>query len=267
MSEENEIKTEDLFRDETIENKPEESASENKENSNAAEGEENPNAAEREESSNAAEGKENSGDSPEAEDEGNSSDDASESSSGETGEDESGSADDASEEGAGETDEDDGRKGGRLNRRAKKELAKKDEEIANLTDQYRRAMAEFDNYRKRTEKEKAAMYGMGVRDIIEKILPVVDNFERGLGQVPEDGEADPFTQGMQAIYKQFMTVLDGIGVKPIEAVGKAFDPAFHNAVMHVDDETMEDNVVVEEFQKGYLYQDQVVRYSMVKVAN
>ena len=111
------------------------------------------------------------------------------------------------------------------------------------------------------------MYGLGVKDMVEKILPVVDNFERGLAQIPEEGEIDPFMQGMQAIYKQFMTVLEGAGVKPIEAVGQTFDPAFHNAVMHVDDEELGDNVIVEEFQKGYLYQDQVVRYSMVKVAN
>jgi len=174
---------------------------------------------------------------------------------------------DADEKPEGETAEEDGKADKKLSRRAKKELAKKDEEIANLTDQYRRAMAEFDNYRKRTDKEKAAMYGLGAKDVVEKILPVVDNFERGLSQIPEEGEPDPFMQGMQAIYKQFMTVLDGIGVKPIEAVGKTFDPAFHNAVMHVDDDTLGDNVVVEEFQKGYTYADQIVRYSMVKVAN
>ena len=167
-----------------------------------------------------------------------------------------------------ETDgEDDGKGRKRLSRRDRKALEKKDEEIAAVTDQWKRTMAEFDNYRKRTEKEKAAMYGMGAKDVIEKVLPVVDNFERGFSLVSEEDKADAFVQGMEAIYKQFMTVLDGLGVKPIEAVGQPFDPAFHNAVMHVDDESVGDNIIVEEFQKGYMYQDTVVRFSMVKVAN
>ena len=175
----------------------------------------------------------------------------------------------ASDEGKEEAAEpaEDEKGGKKLSRRDKKALAKKDEEIASLTDQWRRTMAEFDNYRKRTEKEKAAMYGMGVKDVIEKILPVVDNFERGFSQVTEEDKDDAFVHGMEAIYKQFMTVLDGLGVKPIEAVGQTFDPAFHNAVMHVDDETVGENIIVEEFQKGYMYQDTVVRFSMVKVAN
>ena len=144
---------------------------------------------------------------------------------------------------------------------------KKDEQIADLTDKLTRNMAEFDNYRKRTEKEKSAMYEIGAKDVVEKILPVVDNFERGRQSVPEDQKDDPFVDGMDKIYKQLMTTLEGIGVKPIEAVGQEFDPNFHNAVMHVEDEELGENVVAEEFQKGYMYRDSVVRHSMVKVAN
>lgn len=144
---------------------------------------------------------------------------------------------------------------------------KKDEKIDELTDRLTRQMAEFDNFRKRTEKEKAQMYEIGAKDIIEKILPVVDNFERGLSSVPEEEKATPFAEGMEKIYKQLMTTLEGIGVKPIEAVGQEFDPDFHNAVMHVEDEELGENVIAEEFQKGYTYRDSVVRHSMVKVAN
>ena len=144
---------------------------------------------------------------------------------------------------------------------------KKDEKIEELTDRLTRQMAEFDNFRKRTEKEKSHMYEIGAKDIIEKILPVVDNFERGLAAVPEEERSNPFTEGMEKIYKQLMTTLDSIGVKPIEAVGKEFNPDFHNAVMHGEDEEAEENIVVEEFQKGYTYRDTVVRHSMVKVAN
>lgn len=144
---------------------------------------------------------------------------------------------------------------------------KKDEKIADLTDKLTRQMAEFDNYRKRTEKEKSAMYEIGAKDVVEKILPVVDNFERGLQSVSEENQNDPFVQGMDKIYKQLMTTLEGIGVKPIEAVGTQFDPELHNAVMHVEDEAFGENVVAEEFQKGYMYRDSVVRHSMVKVAN
>ena len=147
----------------------------------------------------------------------------------------------------------------------KKKKDKKDEKIEELTDRVKRQMAEFENFRKRTEKEKAGMYAVGAKDVIEKILPVVDNFERGL-DVAEDKE-DPFVQGMEKIYKQFLTALDGMGVKAIEAVGNEFNPDFHNAVMHVEDETVGENIVVEEFQKGYMYKDSVVRHSMVKVAN
>lgn len=144
---------------------------------------------------------------------------------------------------------------------------KKDEQIADLTDKLTRQMAEFDNFRKRTEKEKTAMYEIGAKDVIEKILPVVDNFERGFQGVSEEEKENPFIQGMDKIYKQMMSVLEGLGVKPIEAVGQEFNPDFHNAVMHVDDEEAGENVVVEEFLKGYMYRDSVVRYSMVKVAN
>lgn len=144
---------------------------------------------------------------------------------------------------------------------------KKDEKIEELTDKLTRQMAEFDNFRKRTEKEKSQMYEVGAKDIIEKILPVVDNFERGLAAVAEEDKEHPFMQGMDKVYKQLMTTLDEIGVKPIEAVGQEFNPDFHNAVMHVEDENFGENMVAEEFQKGYTYHDSVVRHSMVKVAN
>ena len=144
---------------------------------------------------------------------------------------------------------------------------KKDEKIEELTDRLTRQMAEFDNFRKRTEKEKSQMYEIGAKDIIEKILPVVDNFERGLGSMSEEDKATPFAEGMEKIYKQLMTTLDGIGVKPIEAVGQEFNPDFHNAVMHEESEEVGENIITEEFQKGYMYRDSVVRHSMVKVAN
>ena len=144
---------------------------------------------------------------------------------------------------------------------------KKDEKIEELTDRLTRQMAEFDNFRKRTEKEKPQMYEVGAKDIIEKILPVVDNFERGLDAVKEEDKEDPFIQGMEKVYKQLMTTLEGIEVKPIEAVGQEFDPNLHNAVMHVEDENLGENIIAEEFQKGYMYRDSVVRHSMVKVAN
>ena len=148
-----------------------------------------------------------------------------------------------------------------------KKKDKKDEKIEELTDKLTRQMAEFDNFRKRTEKEKSQMYEIGAKDIIEKILPVVDNFERGLDAVKEEEKEDPFVQGMEKVYKHLVTTLEGIGVKPIEAVGQPFDPNFHNAVMHVEDENFGENIVAEEFQKGYTYRDSVVRHSMVKVAN
>lgn len=149
----------------------------------------------------------------------------------------------------------------------KKKKDEKDEQIEELTDKVKRQMAEFDNFRKRTEKEKSQMYDMGAKTIVEKILPVIDNFERGLAAVPEDNKEDAFVVGMDKIYRQMLTVLEEAGVKPIEAVGAEFDPNFHNAVMHVEDETLGENVVAEELQKGYMYRDTVVRHSMVKVAN
>lgn len=149
----------------------------------------------------------------------------------------------------------------------KKKKDKKDEQIEDLTDRLKRQMAEFENFRKRTEKEKAQMYDMGAKSIVEKVLPVIDNFERGLGAVPEENAEDPFVDGMNKIYKQMMTMLEEAGVKPIEAVGAEFDPEYHNAVMHVEDENFGENVIAEELQKGYMYRDTVVRHSMVKVAN
>ena len=149
----------------------------------------------------------------------------------------------------------------------KKKKDPRDEKIEELTDRVKRQMAEFENFRKRTEKEKSSMYEMGARDIIERILPVIDNFERGLAVIPEDKKEDPIAEGMEKIYKQIQKVFEEAGVKPIEAAGKEFDPNFHNAVMHVEDEEYGENIVVEEFQKGYTYHDAVVRHSMVKVAN
>ena len=144
---------------------------------------------------------------------------------------------------------------------------KKDEKIQELTDQVTRQMAEFDNFRKRSEKEKASRYEMGAKDVIEKMLPVIDNFERGLQGVAPEQKEDPFVEGMDMIYKQFMASLEEIGVKPIEAVGQTFDPDRHNAVMHEESDEHEENTISEELQKGYIYRDHVVRYSMVKVVN
>ena len=149
----------------------------------------------------------------------------------------------------------------------KKKKDKKDEQIEALTDQVKRQMAEFDNFRKRTEKEKSSMYEMGARSVVEKILPVIDNFERGLDTVPEDEKESPFTEGMRMIYKQLMTELENIGVKPIEALGTEFNPDFHNAVMQVESEEYESGYVAQELQKGYMYRDSVVRHSMVAVVS
>lgn len=153
--------------------------------------------------------------------------------------------------------------GGFFKKKDKKD--KKDAQIEELTDKVRRQMAEFENFRKRSEKEKTQMYEVGAKGILEKILPVVDNFERGLKGMEES--EDPFAQGMQMIYKQLMTSLEEAGVKAIEAVGQEFNPDFHNAVMHVEDDEFGENEIVEEFQKGYMYHDSVLRHSMVKVAN
>lgn len=143
----------------------------------------------------------------------------------------------------------------------------KDDKIEELTDRLQRSMAEFDNFRKRTEKEKSAMFEIGAKDIIERILPVVDNFERGLAAIPEEEKTSAFADGMEKIYKQLIKALEEAGVKPIEAVGMPFDPNFHNAVMHIEDESLGENVVAQELQKGYIYRDTVVRHSMVQVAN
>lgn len=147
----------------------------------------------------------------------------------------------------------------------KKKKDPKDEKIEELEDRVKRQMAEFDNFRKRTEKEKSHMYEIGARDVIEKILPVVDNFERGLSAVPEEAKEDPFVQGMDKIYKQLMTELENLEVKPIEAVGSEFNPEFHNAVMQVESEEYESGIVAQELQKGYMYRESVVRHSMVAV--
>ena len=143
----------------------------------------------------------------------------------------------------------------------------RDAQIEELNDKVRRNLAEFDNYSKRTEKEKSAMFEIGAKDIVERILPVIDNFERGLASVPEDAKGSAFAEGMEMIYKQLLKNLEEAGVKPIEAVGQPFDPNFHNAVMHIEDENLGENIVAQELQKGYLYRDSVVRHSMVQVAN
>lgn len=143
----------------------------------------------------------------------------------------------------------------------------KDAKIADLEDRLKRQIAEFDNFRKRTEKEKSAMFDMGARHIIEAILPTIDNFERGLKTVPEDKEAKAFYEGMEMIYKQMLKVLSDVGVTAIDCLDKEFDLNLHNAVMHVEDEAYGNNIIIEEFQKGYKYKDMVIRHSMVKVAN
>lgn len=168
----------------------------------------------------------------------------------------------AAEEETGEQSGQDPKKGSFFRRKKDK----REEKIEELTDKVQRQMAEFDNFRKRTEREKSQMFDLGARSVIEKILPVIDNFERGLAQEGENSE-DPFVQGMEKIYRQMLTELESIGVKPIEAEGKEFDPDLHNAVMHCEDESVGENIVVQELQKGYTYHDAVVRHSMVKVAN
>ena len=143
----------------------------------------------------------------------------------------------------------------------------RDEKIAELSDRVLRQQAEFINYRNRTDKEKAQMFEVGAKSAFEKILPVVDNFERGLASLTDEERETPFASGMDKTYKQLLTALAEAGVTPIEAVGQPFDPELHNAVMHVEDDSADENVVVEEFQKGYKYRDSVLRHSMVKVAN
>lgn len=148
-----------------------------------------------------------------------------------------------------------------------KKKDKKDEQIEELKDRLVRSMAEFDNFRKRTEKEKSQMFEVGAKSIVEKILPVVDNFERALDAASEEEKETPFVQGIDKIYKHMITTLEEAGVTAIDAKGKEFDPNLHNAVMHVEDEELGENVVAEELQKGYMYKESVVRHSMVKVAN
>ncbi len=144
---------------------------------------------------------------------------------------------------------------------------KKDKQIEELTDKYKRLFAEFDNYRKRTDTEKVGMFNEGQRAVLLKILPLIDNFERALEAVPEDEKDSAFAEGISKIYRSFMDQLTEMGVKQIEAKGQPFDANLHNAVMHVEDEDTDENIVVDEFQKGYLFKDKVLRYSMVKVAN
>ena len=150
-------------------------------------------------------------------------------------------------------------------KKKKEKKDKKDEQIEELTDRVKRQLAEFENFRNRTEKEKASMYELGARSVIEKILPVIDNFERGLDSIPEADKESPVATGMQMIYKQLLTELENLGVKPIEAVGKEFDPNFHNAVMQTESDEYESGIVAQELQKGYMYRESVVRHSMVSV--
>ena len=152
-----------------------------------------------------------------------------------------------------------------------KKKDKKDKQIEDLTAQLddlrKRNLAEFENLRKRTEKEKSTMFDMGAKSVVEKLLPIIDNFERGFAGLSEEQMSDPFVSGMDMVYKQLVKALADMGVEPIEAVGKPFDPNLHNAVMHVEDENLGENTVAQEFQKGYLYHGSVVRHSMVQVAN
>jgi len=148
-----------------------------------------------------------------------------------------------------------------------KKTEKLEEKLAEYEDLRVRQLAEFENFRKRSEKEKAQMFEIGAKTVIEKLLPVIDNFERGLAAVTEDEKETPFAQGVELVYKQLLTSFDELGVKPIEAVGKEFDPNLHNAVMMVDDDSLESGTVAEEMQKGYMYKESVVRHSMVKVVN
>lgn len=164
-------------------------------------------------------------------------------------------------------DNEDDKKSGRFFKKKDKKKDPKDLKIEELEDRLKRNLAEFDNYRKRTEKEKSQMFEIGSRGIIERVLPVIDNFERGLGTLTEEEKAGGFAQGIEKIYKQLMDTLTEAGLKPIEATGKEFDPNYHNAVMHSEDSEMGENIVAEEFLKGYIFKETVVRHSMVKVVN
>ena len=167
------------------------------------------------------------------------------------------------EEATEETEEKSDKKQKKKEKKEKKD--KKDEKIEELEDRVKRQMAEFENFRRRTEAEKSAMYGMGVKSVIEKILPVIDNFERGIQAIPAEDKDSPVAQGMNMIYKQLTTELENLGVKPIEAVGLEFDANYHNAVMQVESDEYESGIVAQELQKGYMYRDSVVRHSMVAV--
>lgn len=181
---------------------------------------------------------------------------------------ESEAAEEGDEEGDNDIVKEDTKNGKSFFKKEKKEKKdKKDLKIEELNDRLMRTMAEFDNFRKRTEKEKTQMFEIGARDIIEKILPVIDNFERGLGTISEEEKEGAFAQGIEKIYRQLVSSLEEAGLKPIEAAGKEFNPNFHNAVMHAEDPDLGENIVAEEFQRGYMYKDSVVRHSMVKVVN
>ena len=158
-------------------------------------------------------------------------------------------------------------KSGFFGKKKDKAASKLEEKLAELEDQRVRQLAEFENFRKRSEKEKSQMFEVGAKSVVEKILPVIDNFERGLASMPEEEKGTPFADGVELVYKQMLGALDEIGVKPIEAVGQEFDPNFHNAVMTVESDELESGTVAEELQKGYMYQDSVVRHSMVKVVS
>lgn len=156
------------------------------------------------------------------------------------------------------------RRGGKALREENEKLK---ERVQDAEDKYKRLLAECENIRQRNEKEISKMYDIGAKEVLSKLLPVVDNFERALASIPEEDKERPFETGVDKIYKQFLMSLEGVGVKPMDCVGEQFDPTYHNAVMHIEDEEQEDNVIVEEMQKGYMYKDQVLRFSMVKVAN
>lgn len=168
----------------------------------------------------------------------------------------------ASDEGAGNEP-----KRGLFGKSRKEKKDKKDTQIEELTDKYKRVMAEFENFRKRTEKEMIQKQDFGAKLVIEKMLPIIDSFERGLATLSEEEKKEPFADGMDKVYKQLAKAMDELGVAPIEAVGREFDPAYHNAVMQGEDENFGENIISEEFQKGYMYHDAVVRHSMVKVVN
>lgn len=173
----------------------------------------------------------------------------------------------AEEEEASEEEESEEPKKGLFGKVKKEKKDKKDLQIEELTDKYKRTMAEFDNFRKRTEKEMAQKQDFGARLVIEKMLPIIDSFERGLATLSEEEKKTPFADGMDKVYKQLSKAMEELGVTPIEAVGCEFDPAYHNAVMQGEDENLGENIVSEEFVKGYMYHDTVVRHSMVKVVN